>query len=245
MQDTTALLDRPSAASPASVDAATRADLYAPIHKALRHFMSDTLHRLGVLDVDDATEMREALGQLDALLGVMRGHLEHENAFVHPAIEARAPRTSDRVALDHVEHGHAIDALREEAEALREAPPARRALLALRLYRHFALFVAENLQHMHHEETVHNAALWAHYSDAELHALHERLLASLTPAEMMEVARWMLPALPPAERAGLMLGLRAQLPAPAFDGLHRAVAARLDDVARGKLERALNAEAAR
>jgi hypothetical protein len=62
---------------------------------------------------------------------------------------------------------------------------------ALQLYRHPARFVAENFEHMQVEETVHNEALWAHYTDAELKALHDRLRASIPPAEMMLVpAGW-------------------------------------------------------
>ena len=79
---------------------------------------------------------------------------------------------------------------------------------ALRLYRHLALFVAENFQHMHIEETVNNAALWACYSDAELLEIHGRLLASMPPQEHLLVARWMVPALSPVERAGMLNGGR-------------------------------------
>ena len=228
----------PAAATP-------RADLYAPIHKALRHFMTDTLHKVGTLDTADPADMQATLGQLDALLAMLSGHLRHENDFVHPAIEARQPRGSQRTAEDHVEHAAAIDALAAEAAALREAATARRDALALRLYRHLALFVAENFQHMHIEETANNAALWAHYGDAELHALHERLLASLSPAETTEAMRWMLPALAPAERAGLLQGLAGKLPAEAFDRLLAMLRAHLAPPAWAKLARALDLDGGR
>ncbi|MGE5115985.1 MAG: hemerythrin domain-containing protein [Betaproteobacteria bacterium] len=236
MNDT--VVDRPACAEAAS--AAPRADLYAPIHKALRHFMTDTLHKVGTLDVADAAESQATLGQLDGLLAMLRGHLGHENHFVHPAIEARQPRGSERTAQDHVEHAQAIDALAAESVALRAAPPARRDVLALRLYRHLALFVAENFQHMHVEETANNAALWTHYSDTELHALHGRLLASLSQAEAAEAMRWMLPALNPAERAGLLQGMRATMPTAAFGAVLDALRPRLPDTAWRKLARALD-----
>jgi hypothetical protein len=57
--------------------------------------------------------------------------------------------------------------------------------------------VAEQFQHMEVEESRHNERLWAHYSDAELEALHGRLVAHVTPQAMAEVLRWMLPALSP------------------------------------------------
>lgn len=183
--------------------ATPRLDLYTPIHKALRHFMTDTLLRVGRMDVNDAADFQATLGQLDALLDQCLSHLDHENHFVHAAIEARRPGASHRIAEEHLDHMESIDALRADADQLRRARPDSRPAVALRLYRHLALFVGDNFAHMHYEETVHNAALWALYTDAELHELHGRLLASLPPQEMDTVMRWMLPALNPAERAPL------------------------------------------
>ena len=116
------------------------------------------------------------------------------------------------------------------------APPEYAAgALALRLYRHLALFVAENLQHMHIEETVHNALLWQHYGDAELAELHDRLLASLGPADKELAARWMLPASTPAERSAMIGGMKAELPPEALLGLMTMLRPHLDAPGWAKL----------
>jgi len=219
--------------------AAPRLDLYAPIHKALRLAMSETLVEVGRLDVFDPEETVSTLARLEALLDLLQRHLEHENAFVHTAIEARRPQGAQRTADDHVEHLHSIDALRAEARALQAARPEARSPLGLRLYRHLALFVAENFQHMHVEETANNAALWALYSDAELIELHERLLASIPPVEHLEVARWMVPALAPMERAGMLQGARATMPPEAFLGVLEHVRPHVDARGWTKLARTL------
>ena len=206
------------AAAP-DVRGAERLDLYAPIHKALRAAMMETLARVGRVDVSDAEELAETLAAFEALLDLCAGHIEHENAFVHAAIEARLPAGAERTADDHVEHLASIEALRAEGRRLRAAAEAERMTLALRLYRHLALFVAENFQHMHIEETVNNAALWAHYTDAELAGLHERLVASISPQENLAVARWMVPALNPRERVALLDAAKAGMPQEAFLGI--------------------------
>jgi hypothetical protein len=229
-------LEAPGAVKP-------RLDFYAGIHKALRSFMTDTLGRVGRLDTSDPADTEETLGQLEALLRLCERHLQHENDFVHPAIEARQPGASVRVADDHVEHLESIAALREDAQQLRREAAAQRPALALRLYRHLALFVAENFQHMQVEETAHNAALWAHYTDEELHAIHARLMASIPPQEMMEVARWMVPALNPAERAGMLNGMKAEAPPHAFQALVGLVRPHLDDTAWAKLAPAIGVPA--
>jgi hypothetical protein len=190
----TATAPQPAAASAR----AARYDIYAGIHRGLRLFMTDTLGRLGWLDCGDAAETAATLQQMDSLLAFCRKHLEHENSFLHPMLEACHAGSSQRVADEHVQHLQAIAALQAETATLRAAPSAPQAL---RLYRHLALFIAENLQHMQVEESLHNATLWAACSDAEIMALEQRLVAALGPAEQALVLRWMAPALPPAERA--------------------------------------------
>lgn len=194
-----------------------RLDLYAPIHKALRAFMADTLLALGRTDAEDGAALAGTLERLEALLVFCEHHIEHENAFMHPAIEARAPGHSATVASEHRQHQAHIDWLRQAADRVRHTAPGQRAAPLQALYRQLALFVADNFVHMHQEETDHNAILWAHYSDAELAALHDTLVASIPPAEMLVVLRWMVPNLPPAERAALMGDLQAHAPAPAFE----------------------------
>jgi len=215
---------------------AHRLDLYAPIHKALRLFMVDTLTRLGRMDLDCAAERAEALGQLDALLNQCLAHLRHENEFMHTALEARRPGASARLGGEHEAHEDAIAGLQAEAQALAQQPtPAA----ALHLYRRLSRFVAENLEHMLEEETRHNALLWELYSDAELEALHQRLLAAVPADEMLHTLRWMLPALSPAERAGLLGGM----PPPVRQVVLEHVQPHLDAPAWSKLCAAVGAPA--
>jgi hypothetical protein len=223
-------------------DETPRVDLYLSIHKALRSFMSDTLTRIGRIDVADRDDRDAALAQLDELLALCLDHLRHENEFVHTAIEARQPAGSRRIAEEHREHAESIAALQSDAAALRRAGGGEATRLALRLYRHLALFVAENFQHMHVEETVHNALLWQHYSDAELSALQGRLLASIAPQEHLLVARWMLPASTPSERATVVGAAKAQMPPEALLGVLSVVRPHLDDAGWGKLAAAIGVD---
>jgi hypothetical protein len=227
----------PTSTLPAPIKTAPRVDLYAGIHKALRSFMSDTLVRVGRLDTDDHADLAAALAQLHMLLELCRSHVAHENQFLHAAIEARRPGSSERIAAEHVEHLDAIAGLEAEAAALRALPTAP---AALRLYRHLARFVAENFEHMQVEETQHNAVLWALYSDAELVDVHQRLVASIDPAEMALVVRWMVPAMSPAERAALLGEFQRQAPPEAVRVVLDTVRPHLDDGAWAKLARALN-----
>jgi hypothetical protein len=216
-----------------------RLDLYGSIHKALRAFMTDTLLALGRVDVEDEQALADATARVTALMDFCVAHLEHENRFVHTAMEARAPGASAAVAHDHEEHLHETAQLRAAAAALQAAAPAVRPAFAHQLYRALAVFVADNFRHMHVEETAHNAVLWARYTDAELTALHDALVASIPPEQMMGVMRWMVPALTPAERLGLLTDMRAKAPPPAFDAVLAMVRDQLPTTDWAKLARGL------
>lgn len=220
-------------------DVGPRVDLYADIHKALRAVMCETLLRVGRTDATDADETRSTLAVVRDLLAMCRAHVDKENRYVHPAIEARATGVSARIALEHDEHLQAIADLEEDVQVVEVTAVRSRAAALMRLYRHLSLFVAENFEHMIVEETSHNAALWAHYSDAELSGIHERILASIPPAEMTTVLRWMVPSVDATSRTQLFAGMRAQLPPEAFDGILGLAKSSLQPRDVAKLERSL------
>ena len=200
----------------AAATGAGRYDIYAGIHKALRLFMSRTLCEVGSTDPGNAEEVKAALGLLDRLLGLCELHLKDENEFVHPALERARPGSTARIAAEHVHHAEAIADLRDLAGVVADSSGAVRAAACGRLYRALALFVADNFQHMQVEETAHNALLWAHYSDAELMAIEQALVAAIPPAAMFEALHWFLPALNAPERAAMLAGMQQGMPPEAF-----------------------------
>jgi hypothetical protein len=215
MQFTQQEMNQLAAASTGS----SRENLYAGIHKALRALMSDTLLAVGRADPSDPQDVADASGRVTGLMDLCAAHVQHENTFVHPAIEARTPGVCGEVAQDHVEHLHHIERLRAAAQQLPGLDATLQAGALHALYLELSLFVADNLQHMHVEETRHNAALWGAYTDAELRAIHDALVATIPPSEMMQVMRWMLPQMHAQERLQVLGGMRLGAPAPVFQAV--------------------------
>jgi hypothetical protein len=212
-----------------------RFDPYAGIHKGLRALLADSLLALGRLDGDNERELHATIAQLVSTLAFCHAHAHHENHFIHPAIEVKSPGTSNAMAVDHALHEQAIVQLQQAAQKLPATPPAQRASKILDLYRRMALFMAHTLEHLHHEETSHNAALWASYTDAQIEELHDELVASIEPEQALFAMRWMLPAMNPAERASLVHKLRVTAPPPAVDAVLAAVRDVLDTKAWSRL----------
>ncbi|TWO63578.1 hypothetical protein FN976_28475 [Caenimonas sedimenti] len=219
--------------------APARVDMYTGIHKALRAFMADTLLAVGRMDCDDAVELAQVTQRVLELLGACASHLQHENEHVHVAMEVRAPGASDAIAHEHQDHLTHITRLGNLVADLRGAGISARPAAAQHLYRELSLFIADNFWHMQVEETAHNAVLWSRYTDAELIAIHDRLVASIPPEEMMAVARWMVPFMNPAERLVLLADIRGKAPAPAFQAILDTARPHLTTAEWAKLARGL------
>lgn len=220
---------------------AARHDIYAIIHKAVRAALADALLAAGRLDAGDPRDVERTATAVRDTLAFCRDHLETENAFVHPLMEARRPGSTGTVAAEHAAHAAAIARLSGLVDALERAPEDGRAASAATLYRELALFVGENLVHMRAEEVDHNRVLWDACTDAELVALENDIKAHHPPAAMTRALRWMLPAVTPAERAALVAGVRAAAPAAVYGGVLALARAHVDAAGLAKLEAALAA----
>lgn len=177
-----------------------RVDLYRFPHRGLRAAMAHAL-----FDVGTASPTPQGLAvvadTVEELAFLCRKHLEHENAYLHPAMERRAPGSARNSADDHIGHERALERLHVIVGQLRAHPASTEAHQLLdQLYRTLALFVADNFEHMDLEERHNMRVLQAVYGDAELQQLEQDLVRSIAPDVMIRFMRWMLPAVSTEER---------------------------------------------
>ncbi|MBD1544827.1 hypothetical protein [Roseibium aggregatum] len=195
-----------------------REDLYYAVHKGIRLANARMLIALGRLDPADEEAVVETLTALSAHLDLSLSHLEHENREIHTAIDARCPGSSDHAAEDHDDHLHAFGELRRLAEDVASATVDRPACLR-RLYQRFALFFANDLLHMHEEETDLMPLMERNFSNEELAGIHQRIVQSIPLPEMIRYGRIMLGAASAPERVAMVTGMEMGLPSEAFSVL--------------------------
>lgn len=216
-----------------ALSAARRWDIYGPVHKGLRLAHGAMAARLG--SADFSADVRPLLADLRAHLDIGAQHLAHEELHIHTALAARAPDAVAALDDQHEHHRARFAALDAAIKRLEHGDAADRPGLGRVLYLEFSAFVAEDLLHMLHEETVIWPLLCAQFDDDELMAMEQAIIASLSPQETIDTMRIMLPAMNPAERAGLLTGMKAGAPPEAY-------AAVIDLAARPTLPRADFAE---
>lgn len=216
-----------------------RYNIYGFIHKALRAHLTETLLLLGRMDCEDDENVCGGLNSLREILDLCCSHLEHENRFLHTAMERYRQGSSAQIAEEHLEHERAIDQLFSGAAEVQSLAGSDREQAAGRLYRQFAVFVAENLEHMHKEETLNNRVLWSAFTDEELRGIERTIVESQSPQEKARVMRLMIPAMNPSERAQLLGGMRRGMPAEPFREILTSVRQLLNPGDWFKLEKAL------
>lgn len=78
-----------------------RHEIYRPTHKALRHLMYSTAHELGIANFRDDVEARDVITSLERTINRLVIHAEHENNYIHPDLENRAPGLIASYETDH------------------------------------------------------------------------------------------------------------------------------------------------
>lgn len=219
-----------------ATEPAYRHDLYALSHKGLRLCMTDTLQRVGRLDVYDPNDCRHTLAQLNAMQQLCQHHQLRESEVLHPVLEAARPGCCQQALAEHLEQLEALAALEMEVEDLRQR---RSTASARRMTQRLTRFITHQLDHMLEEELRLNPVLWEHCSDAELEQLQRRLLGGLPSDELMGMLRWVAPACTPSERAALL----GAMPKPLRDAALDWIQPHLDNRAWAKLTLAIGATA--
>ncbi|MGF0536885.1 hemerythrin domain-containing protein [Agrobacterium sp. ES01] len=195
-----------------------RFDLYGNIHKAIRKAGCELLCRLGAADYDNADERAAVLAGLRGYLAIAAGHVVHEDEHVHKALQARGASTAT-VDDQHDDHRQAFRDLEALAQAVEQAGALDRSAAGRKLYLAFAAYIAEDLAHMHEEETVTAPALWKNFTDQELIGIEMRIVSSIPPEKHLAFMRTMIPALNPAERAALLGAMKRGAPPEIFNAV--------------------------
>lgn len=188
-------------------------DLYSSVHKGLRTLLYGAATRIARTDFDDDGQARAATAELRRTLGFLHEHAEHEDREILPLLREKNPWTAEEFQGDHAR----LEGLHRDIEALLSridtTNGAEREALGRRLAERANRLVAEHIHHMEREERSGNRVLWAHCSDDELHAAHERIVTSIGLERLTQWAEFLLPALNRAEREQAIAGISAIVPA--------------------------------
>ena len=196
-----------------------RMEMYRPIHKAIRHLLYSTGHKLGISDFADERMAGEALDKLDSTISMMKEHAEHEERFVHPPLKGRVPGITKSFDSDHGDDERVYAQLQQLASQIRNSKGAESTALANQVYALFSSFIGYYLGHLEREETILEKALLDHFTDEELMAMEQEIMGSVTPERMGEWLTVICTSLNADELTGMLGGMKATAPPEALEGM--------------------------
>lgn len=215
MPDVALTLPRPET----RVAARATHDLYGAVHKGVRLALMQLLVRLGATDFQDAEEAARMVLAVRAQLALSASHMAHEEAHIHIPLRARSAAACVMIDYQHDHHRQRFAEIAGLLSRMETAPAAARSALGRDLYLAFSLFAAEDLAHMHEEETVTLPLLQRLFTDAELMAMERAIAGSIPGPEMITWMRVMLPAMSRPERGLMLAHMRDGAPEAAYEAV--------------------------
>jgi hypothetical protein len=198
----------------------SRFNIFNAIHKALRAMLYDTSLTLQQTYFGDAEEAETALEKVRIAVDVFDEHASHEDHFVLPAIQQYEPSLVDAFEQEH-EKDHALsERLRGLLAVYHHAIKTEVKIeTGQAINQAFIDFMIFNLEHMAKEETMLNKVLWRYYSDTEILAINQRIVASIPPQEIAIASVWMMRGMSNTEISGWLKGVEENAPEPVFTQL--------------------------
>lgn len=217
-----------------------RHDMFNQIHKALRGLFYETALCLQQTDFGKNEEAEQASVKVEEVLEILSSHARHEDHFILPLVYRSNPAVARAFEDDHQTDERLTKDLEKALSRVQSAVTPRMAIKAGQELQHlFIEFIAFNLTHMNKEESILNEILWKHFSDEELQAVEEQLIASIPQEEMMFTTILMLKGMNNPEIINLLGEAREALPPQAFTDLLQLTENTIDSNRWAKLHRSI------
>ncbi len=194
-----------------------RYNIFHQVHKGLRALLYETAIQLQHTDFWNVEEAEEIIDRINEVIRLFEKHAHTEDTRVFPAVEKYDPAIADAFEQEHVQD-HLLGKLLAESISLYKAAGiiTEKAEAGKKIQATFVKFMTFNLEHMAKEEDVLNKIVWRHYSDAEIMAITQQIIANI-PTEYIAINnKWMMRGLNNAEIVGWLKGVERNAPEAMF-----------------------------
>jgi len=207
-----------------------RYNVFYLIHKGLRAMLYDTATTLQQTDFVDISAATPALAKVNDVLFAFEHHAHHEDNFILPAVEAYEPEIATSFESEHQEDYRLAGRLRNLLIIYENSfLPEERTVCGSAITKSFTEFLTFNLQHMAKEELLLNHALWRLYTDEQIKAIQQQLMATITAIELQSASRWIMRAISIADAIEWLKSVRQSSPVTAFNDLMKIAAEELGE----------------
>ncbi len=163
-------------------------------HKYVSFMLTEYERLLAKTDFSSISAVNALKEPLRLLHALMNGHAAYENSAIHELLRQKSSTAHEAIEKDHEEHEQQFEAFTAGLENITNcADEQMRQSLGYLFYLSFRFFVAENLRHIHIEETVIMPALQKLYSDEELSTVEAKTYDHMTSEQMIQMMEHLFP----------------------------------------------------
>lgn len=163
-------------------------------HKYVCYMLSELEKTIAKTDFRNPTQIQTIKNQLNNIEDLMTGHAEWEESSIHELLRKKQSSIHELIENDHKEHAEQFKKLKEMLSAITDSTHEQEQIhQGYEFYLTYRLFNANNLKHLHDEETIIMPELQKLYSDDELRAIEFGTYAQMTSEQMVEMMSVLFP----------------------------------------------------
>lgn len=192
-----------------------RPNIYGFPHKGLRNGLGKLAFKLGATNVNNEQEVNEVVELAEELSVLLQLHLNAEEDYVLPPLEAKIPGSTTHNHEDHEEMERLEHEMMDAIRAMKSDPSIPALNIA---YDKVNLFIREYYRHMSEEEGEMNKIIWENFTDEEILGWQGQILSKLTPEQFFSWFKYIIPSLQPHEQGIMLGGFKMNAPEEAYKG---------------------------
>lgn len=174
-------------------------------HKYVSEALNDVERLIARTDFRDGKEIAQVSRAFDALARMLHHHAEYENERLHSLLAQKQSTVHTHIEEDHIHQEAQIAEIKSLIEQVGKISSEEEQIgLGYRLYLTYRKFVADNLAHLHEEETKILPELQRLYTDDELRQVEAKTYRQMTPEQMVHMMSVLFPCMNPTDREAFL-----------------------------------------
>jgi hemerythrin-like domain-containing protein len=163
-------------------------------HKYVSAALNDVERLIARTDFCDSEAAHKVAEAFEALSQMLQGHAHYENERLHPLLEKKGSKVHIHATDDHeLQHDQLLE-IQDLLTKISQVSEANKKIeLGYQLYLAYRKFVADNLIHLHEEETQILPELQRLYSDEELRQIEAPTYREMTPEQIIQMTEVLFP----------------------------------------------------
>lgn len=182
-------------------------------HKYVSAALNDLERLIAKTDFRRLEEVARVNDSFQSLAEMLKAHAQYENERLHSLLKNKHSKIYEHAEADHAQQDEQLLEIQELISGILAASTDEDMIaLGYKLYLAYRKFVADNLAHLHEEETVILPELQRLYTDEELKQVEAKTYRIMTPEQMVHMMKVLFPHMNPCDRAAFLSDIREAQP---------------------------------